>query len=35
MVLLGLVRDTLYFGVVIRWWLIFQEHLDRAHPIIR
>jgi hypothetical protein len=35
MVLLGLMRDMLHFGVVIQWRLIFQVHLDRAHLIIR
>jgi hypothetical protein len=35
MELLGLACDTFNFGVVFRWWLIFQEHLDRVHPIIR
>jgi hypothetical protein len=34
MVLLGLTSYMLNFDVVIRWWLIFQEHLDRVHPII-
>jgi hypothetical protein len=34
MVLLGLACDTFHFGVVIRWWLIFQKHLDRVHSIV-
>jgi hypothetical protein len=35
MVLLGLSHDTFNFGVVIQWRLIFQEHLDQVHPIVR
>jgi hypothetical protein len=26
--------NTLNFGVIIRWWLIFLKHLDQVHPII-
>jgi hypothetical protein len=34
MILLGLARNALNFGVVVRWWLLFYEHLDWVHPII-
>jgi hypothetical protein len=34
MVLLGLARYTLDFGIVVRWWMILQKCLDWVHPII-
>jgi hypothetical protein len=35
MILLGLMCYTLDFGVVIRWRMVLQEHLNWIHPIIR
>jgi hypothetical protein len=34
MIHLGFVHDMLNFDVVVRWWLIVQEHFDRAHLIV-
>jgi hypothetical protein len=34
MILLRLSSNALNFSVVVRWRLVFQEHLDRMHPII-
>jgi hypothetical protein len=34
MVLFGFACNTLNFAIIVRWWLIFQKHLDWVHPII-